>query len=178
MKPEPEKQSALTIVLFAVYLLLLIGVILFKLPFYSESLTNIRAINLIPLQGSLDGNGNLVSHEVVYNILVFIPLGIYICLLKNNWSFIRKVLPIVGATLAFEVIQFVFAMGITDITDLLSNTLGGIIGIGIGALAFKIFKARTVRIMNLLALVVTVCVVLYFAQLFYLSQFVMRHRAP
>jgi hypothetical protein len=32
--------------------------------------------------------------------------------------------------------------------------------------------------MNLLALVVTVCVVLYFAQLFYLSQFVLRHRAP
>ncbi|MGR5961227.1 VanZ family protein [Bacillus cereus] len=80
--------------------------------------------------------------------------------------------------MAFEAIQFIFAIGRSDITDVLDNTLGGVIGIGIYALLFKIFKNRTVKVVNILALVVTVFIVLYFAYLFYLSQFVMRRLHP
>lgn len=175
MMMKIEKQSTLTLALFVVYMLLLTGIILFKLPFYSPHISDgVRVINLIPLQGSFDENGVIVWREIIQNILIFAPLGVYICMLKSKWSFMKKFFSIIGLSLTFEIIQFVFAMGITDITDILNNTFGGIIGIGIYALLFKIFKNRTVKIVNILALIVTVFVVLYFAYLFYLSHFVMR----
>lgn len=174
MKMKSEKRNMLTIVLFTVYMLLLTGIILFKLPFYSEKISDgIRVINLIPLQGSFDENGVILLREIIYNILLFIPFGVYVCILKSEWPFIKKVLPVIGLSLTFEVIQFIFAMGRTDVTDVLGNTLGGIIGIDIYALLFKIFKSRTVKIINILALLLTVCVVLRFAYLFFLSHFVM-----
>ncbi|GGD58798.1 VanZ family protein [Paenibacillus nasutitermitis] len=176
---KPEKRNTLTIALFVVYILLQVGIILFKLPFYSEKLSDgIRVINLIPFQESFDENGVLILREIIDNILLFIPLGIYICMLKNEWPFMKKVLPIFSLTLVFEVIQFIFAIGRSDITDVLGNTLGGVIGIGIYALLFRIFKNRTFRIINILALVVTICVVARFAHLFYLSHFVMKRLHP
>jgi glycopeptide antibiotics resistance protein len=167
-----KRQTVLTVMLFTIYILLLTGVILFKLPFYSPESEAERAINLIPFQGSFDDNGVLILREIVYNVLLFVPLGVYISLL-TKWSFVRKILPITGLTLAYEMIQWVFALGRTDVTDLLSNTLGGMIGIGIYALLFKVFKGKTALVINILASALTVCVVLRFAQLFYLSHFVM-----
>jgi len=170
-----EKQNIFTIVLFAVYALLLIGIILFKLPFYSAEISDgIRVINLIPLKGSFDENGVIVWREIIDNVLLFIPLGIYICMLKNKWVFRKKVLSIISLSLTFEVLQIIFAMGRSDITDILGNTLGGVIGIGVYALLYRIFKRRTNMIINIIALAVTVCVVWRFADLFYRSYFIMR----
>ncbi|MDF2593714.1 MAG: protein VanZ [Clostridia bacterium] len=172
---KQDKQYTITIILFLIYILLLTGVILFKLPFYSAEISDgIRVINLIPLKGSLDQNGIIDSREIIQNIFIFIPLGIYIHMLKSEWPFMKKTFAVTGLTLSFEVIQFIFTMGRTDITDILGNTLGGIIGIGIYAILLNILKSRRVKIVNMLALVVTICVVLRFAHLFYLSHFVMR----
>jgi glycopeptide antibiotics resistance protein len=174
MKPIKQNTHTLTIVLFAIYMLVLTGIILFKLPFYSAEFSDgNRIINLIPLQGSYAENGSLVWREIIGNVLLFIPLGIYICMFKIEWSLAKKMLPIFGLTLAFEVTQFIFALGRTDITDIIDNTFGGVIGIGIFALLRGIFKGRTGKIVNLLALALTVCVGLRFGQLFYLSYFVM-----
>jgi glycopeptide antibiotics resistance protein len=175
---KSEKRNALTIVLFAVYMLLLTGIILFKLPFRGGLSDGVRVINLIPFGGSFDENGNLILREIIDNILIFAPPGVYISMLKNDSPFVKKALPIIGLSLMFEVTQFVFAIGRSDITDVIDNMLGGIIGIGIYALLLKIFKGRTVAIVNVLALIVTVCVVLRFAHLFYLSHFVMRRLRP
>lgn len=163
---KQEKRNTLTILLFVIYILVLTRIILFKLPFYSEKVNWIREINLIPLLGSFKDNGAINLQEIIGNILVFIPLGIYICMIKSEWPFGKKALPIIGLTLAFEVIQFIFAIGRTDITDILGNTLGGIIGIGVYALLFKIFKNRTVKIINILAVALAVCVLLFFALLY------------
>jgi len=86
-----KSKNKLTTTLFSVYMLLLIGIILFKLPFYSPEISDgTRAINLIPFKGSFDENGNFILNEVIQNILVFIPFGIYICILKDEWSFKKK----------------------------------------------------------------------------------------
>lgn len=175
---KSKKRNTLTIVLFFIYMLLLIGIVLFKLPFYSPQISDgIRVINLIPYQGAFDGNGFTFSHEIIYNVLLFIPLGIYACMLKSDWPLIKKLLFIIGLAFAFEAIQYVFAIGRSDITDIINNKLGGIIGIGIYALLQKIFKGRTHTVVNILAFAVTIIVVLRFAHLFYLSHFVMMRPA-
>lgn len=152
-----EKKNTLTIVLFMIYVLALIWIILLKLQFSFTEIDRVRSINLIPLQGSVIINGIVSLNEIFDNVIVFIPFGIYINMLKNKWSFIQKVLPIISVSLTFEVLQFIFAIGRTDITDLLGNTLGGIIGIFIYAVLLKIFKNKTIKIINTVALILTVC---------------------
>lgn len=152
-----EKKNTLTIALFMIYVLALIWIILLKLQFSFAELDRVRSINLIPLQGSVIINGIVSLNEIFDNIIVFIPFGIYINMLKNKWSFIQKVLPIISVSLTFEVLQFIFAIGRTDITDLLGNTLGGIIGIIIYAVLLRIFKNKTIKIINTVALILTVC---------------------
>jgi len=123
--------------------------------------------------GSFDENGILGLREIADNIMLFIPFGIYISVLKSEWSLLKRVLSAAGLSLAFEVAQFIFALGRTDVTDLLGNTLGGVIGIGVYALALRILKERTFKAVNIIALILTVCVVSRFIYLFYVSYFVM-----
>ena len=140
---KTKRNDTLTFLLFIIYGLVLIWIILFKLHFSFAGMDRVRIINLIPFQGSGIG-----ANEI-YNILFFIPFGIYICMLKNKWLFIKKVIIIFSLSLSFEVIQFIFAIGRTDVTDLLCNTLGGITGIGIYELLSKMLKNRTNKVMNM-----------------------------
>lgn len=162
---KSEKRHTLTFVLLAIYLLALTWLILFKLQFSIPDMDEGRIINLIPLLGSFDDNGIIRFSEIRVNILAFIPLGIYICMLKAPWSFVKKLFAIVGLTFAFEIIQFIFAIGRADITDVLSNTLGGIVGIGIYTLLSRGLKGRTNKVINVLAAVFTILVLLLVALL-------------
>jgi glycopeptide antibiotics resistance protein len=81
-------------------------------------------------------------------------------MIKLNWSFWKKIISIAGVSLLFELLQFVFAIGGTDITDFISNTLGGVAGIGFYIVFSKILKKKTNKILNILALIGTICIVL------------------
>jgi glycopeptide antibiotics resistance protein len=146
--------------------------ILFKMQFSIPDMKEGRIINLIPLLGSFDDNGVIRFGEIRNNILAFIPLGIYICMLKAPWSFVKKLLAIVGLTFTFEILQFIFSIGRADITDVLSNTLGGSIGIGIYALLFKALMDKTNKFINVLAAVFTILVLLIVALLLMSHQWV------
>ena len=169
-----QGKNNITIILFIVYMVLLIGIILFKLPFYSaEFSTGMRIINLLPFQGSFDGSGVLYLREIINNILLFIPMGIYIRMIKSEWTFLKSLLVIVGVSFIFELIQFVFALGVADITDIIDNTLGGIIGLIISVVFFKVVKTKAATILNLFALIATTIATARFVYIFYLSYFVM-----
>ena len=154
-----NRQRNLTRILFAVYFLILVWILLFKMSFSLDELYKNRSINLIPFMGSVIVNGRIYINEIIDNILVFIPLGIYICMLKEDWSILRKISVGFFISLGIEVLQFILAIGATDITDLIGNTLGGIIGIGVFYLFSKLFKNKTNKIINTLALIATILLV-------------------
>ena len=129
------------------------------MSFSLDELYKNRSINLIPFMGSVIVNGRIYINEIIENILVFIPLGIYICMLKEDWSILRKISVGFFISLGIEVLQFILAIGATDITDLLGNTLGGILGIGVFYLFSKLFKNKTNKIINTLALIATILLV-------------------
>ena len=54
---------------------------------------------------------------------------------------------IAGASLALEIAQYVLAVGISDITDLLLNTAGGLAGFGLLALARRGLQDRTLTVL-------------------------------
>jgi len=156
-----KKQYNISTALFAIYFLAVIWIILFKMGFSLHSFGSHRAINLIPFGAMAQINDSNNFNEVINNVIIFIPFGIYLCMLKQEWSFIKKVAPIFLTSLVLEIFQYIFAIGATDITDLLANTLGGIIGIGIFTIFTKIFRDNTYKIVLSLALLATVIMVVF-----------------
>ena len=113
------------------YILALVWIILFKFQFSFEQLDHLRSINLIPFAGSVIVNGKVDFGEIIQNGLAFVPFGILIGSLWKEKTVIMRIAPIFGVSLIFEVLQFIFAIGASDVTDLIMNTSGGILGIGI-----------------------------------------------
>lgn len=156
---ENKKQRNLTMILFIIYFCILIWILLFKMSFSFDELYKNRSINIIPFLGTAIVNGKLHINEIINNILVFVPVGIYTCMLKQEWSIPKKAAVAFFISLAVEVLQFVLAIGATDITDLIGNTIGGVIGIGIFYLFIEVFKNKAINILNRLASITTVILV-------------------
>jgi glycopeptide antibiotics resistance protein len=157
MEKIKNNRVKLTYGLFIVYFLILIWIIVFKMQFSLNDLPNFRELNVIPFAGSMIKNNQLDYNEIIQNVLVFIPFGLYISMIKLNWPAWKKIISIAGVSLFFELIQFIFAIGGTDITDFIGNTLGGAAGIGLYRVFSKILKAKTNKILNIIALIGTIC---------------------
>ena len=135
------QNKKITIFLFGVYFAALIWIILFKMDLSILSFRQPRSMN--PFSASAISNGTIDLSELLNNILIFIPCGIYACMLLPERSFFIKVLPAFFISLGLELFQFLLAVGACDITDLINNTFGGIIGIILYWIFSKIFKKHT-----------------------------------
>ncbi len=145
-----ERDRKITIGLAIFYGIILTWIIVFKMQFSVKELQGIRNINLMPFGESVIVNGKIDFDEIMGNVIVFIPLGLYVNMLKKEWKWHKKVGLIAGLSLIFEMLQYIFAIGATDITDLITNTLGGILGLGIYEILNKILKTKTNRVLNIL----------------------------
>jgi glycopeptide antibiotics resistance protein len=113
--------------LLALYLLILAWLVLFK---FSLDLSPIldyqtRSLNLIPFADVSRHN----LRETIYNLVVFIPFGLLLSVNLKQAGFWRRLACVFIVSLAAEITQFVFAIGITDITDVITNTAGGFLGL-------------------------------------------------
>ena len=134
------KSKKITLALMIFYLLALIWVIIFKMEFSIKDFPQIRNINLIPFSQPAIVNGKADISEIILNVLAFIPYGLFIHALMDEKSILKKILLIFVTSFIFELIQYVFSIGASDITDIISNTSGGIIGLVISIL--KIGRAH------------------------------------
>jgi glycopeptide antibiotics resistance protein len=118
--------------LFVVYLALLVWVVLWKLE--PPSLGVDRAVKLVPFVAS-GGAGPSAPVEVAANLVLFIPFGLYLGLLAPGRRWWAAVGSVAGTSLALEVGQYVLGVGRSDSTDIIMNTAGGLVGLGLVALA-------------------------------------------
>ena len=130
------------------------------MQFSFSTLPHFRGLNLIPFAGSVIKNNQRDYNEIILNMIAFIPFGLYLSMIRLNWPFWKKIILAAGVSLLFEILQFLFTIGGTDITDLISNTLGGAVGVGFYYVFSKILKEKTNKILNILALIGTICVIL------------------
>ena len=94
---KKEKVNYTVPILFLLYLVLLIWIILFKLQFFIRDLDQVRQINLIPFY--YEHEVTFHATEVLQNVLIFMPFGIYLCLLLPKSRFGVKLLLISCAVL-------------------------------------------------------------------------------
>ncbi len=152
-----KKKISLIHILFGIYLVLLIWIILFKLAFSFEDIRlmfGYRAVNLIPFY--YDNEVSIHFREVVENLLIFIPFGLYLGMWGIKLG--KSVLTGFIFSLTMEVCQYILTLGGSDITDIITNTLGTLIGATLYLILSLIFKnkAKLDKVLNILALTVTV----------------------
>ncbi len=132
--------NALLAISFAFYAVFIIWNILFKyispIDIFSTERYFSRSVNLIPFNDLLQGN--YLKLDVWGNILLFIPLGIYMRMMK--FGRLKTAGTAAGISILFETLQYAFALGATDITDVIYNTIGGLAGILIYELLYLLLK--------------------------------------
>ena len=158
MSPEPQAPQTgnrrLLVTLFVVYLVLLVWIILWKLevPSIGAAAGLARPIKLVPYlpSGDFDASDPL---EVLVNILLFVPFGIYLGMLapRLRWWAIAGIL--LASSLALETTQHLLSVGSFDLTDVIDNSLGGIIGFAALVVAQPRLGARAASLVTRICLI-------------------------
>lgn len=149
-----NKTNKLTSVLFVIYLIVLFWIVVLKLN-VRFSYGNLRSINLIPFSELFTLNGKFDLSEMILNVVIFVPLGIYAGILFKRWDIGKNLFLFFLTSLICEVSQFILAIGAFDITDIINNTLGGLIGLMIYKGIEKAFK-NSVRAGNFITIFATI----------------------
>lgn len=154
------KINKSTLILFIIYLIALFWILLFKLGVRFSYMGD-RRVNLVPFNKAFS-NGNIDLGETIMNVIIFLPLGIYSGVLFKRWSFGIKVFFFFLTSLMFEVIQYLLSVGSFDMTDIVNNTVGGIIGLMLFIAIEKAFNnsLKTKKFINIIALTGTVLMVI------------------
>lgn len=158
------QSRKMTIFLFSIYLLFLTWIILFKLDIFSTLQMTYYynsvgpSMNLIPFAGTAVYDGILDYQEIGLNILCFIPFGIYIEMLDRKATWVKNLTVILTVSLAYEAVQYIFQIGVADITDLLANGFGGAIGINIMYVLTSVWQEKAYERVNRIALLLTIVV--------------------
>lgn len=140
------------VLIILMYLALLFKIVLFKMVSPMNLIQNginteFRGIELIPFadvfyflvkRGSLF---NLVKN-IMGNIGIFIPFGILIPMLFEEVH--KRTVIFYGFmfSVCFELCQYIFALGISDINDVILNTFGAVIGVSIYGVLDNKFKVN------------------------------------
>ncbi|MBK8388370.1 MAG: VanZ family protein [Saprospiraceae bacterium] len=155
------RANKVTVTLFVVYFIILCWILLLKLGVrftYMES----RSINFIPFEDAFLPDVKLDLGEIILNVLVFIPLGIYVAILFKLWTLSKKLFFFFMISLMFETLQFILKIGAFDITDLITNTFGGVIGLVVFKIIEKAFNnsVKAQRFINVFATLGSVLLIL------------------
>ncbi len=143
----------ISLLLFFIYFLLLLNITIFKsssisfrnpINSYEDKEYGISGIiNFIPFVETIktitDGHTPIINplRNIFGNMLAFMPLGFFIPLLFSKYNNIKRIF-LLGliSSLAIELVQLFVGYNITDIDDIIYNTIGAIFGL----LCFKVFK--------------------------------------
>ena len=180
-KVDLDKRESLTMlskILFPTYMAFSLWVIIFKcnwiddMLFTHDIIKNFsfyqRVMNLAELEGVIYSIKNCMFFdrrllEPFLNVVIFVPIGLYLAFfLKNNRSFNTFVISF-AMSFSFEMIQLVTLIGGFSYLDLLTNTLGGIIGYYIYKLIYREKNIRGLNIASIIMILLFVPIVVFAA---------------
>ena len=148
---------------FAVYMILLVWVIIFKWSNYiaaQECIITFRKLDLaerfLTCQQSFIGF-NFV--DIVLNSILFLPMGLFFSLLFKKEYFVL----LIGTAFSFifEISQFFTCIGMFNIFDIIGNATGCVLGYVLFLFFEKIINKRFVDIINIVIIVVGVPLCIY-----------------
>ena len=136
IKKYDRKKTAYWSLFFA-YIGALIGETILSGHLYAS-----RSFQLIPFKAllfDLSPARHTVLLQLLLNIVLFIPMGVFLYLGKRKLA--TSVMIGLTVSLVIEIIEFITKTGVFDIDDLIMNTLGTLIGF----VAAKLFFSSIAR---------------------------------
>ena len=139
-----------------------------NLPFSSRVGNN--WIPFYTLVKSVENGTNAFSLDYFLNVLIYIPMGIYLFILldekvRYGWSAVISLSVIAVSSFIFETVQYFTGLGGCDGTDFICNFFGGAVGfliISILRLLVKKHYYLSVNVVNLVCLIGLVPAGVYF----------------
>ena len=124
---------------FVFYIWFLLDSILFKyvspLELFSADRYFSRSVNFLPFNDTLSYLFNpgvsegFAKLNFFGNILLLVPMGIYLQIMLRDKRVWKSLLIVFSISLIFEVFQYGFGIGASDVDDIILNSLGGLVGI-------------------------------------------------
>ena len=163
---EKKKIRALAISTFVFYIIILLWITIFKCNI-EASVHGVR-IFLEPMtikERFIYATSYFAWHDgdiksTVLNVLVFVPFGILVPILRKKLTPLSTTILAFFTTLAIESFQMIVAFGYFTYVDLICNTLGAILGIIIYALLIRRMeedsKFKALIFCNLLAIAISI----------------------
>lgn len=119
-------------ILFVCYLAVLLKITVFRSGFSTHGFCTDGTINLklfeeyVPLVRTHDWDRFI--YLFVGNIIWFVPLGMYVRYRKSQAGIMWAVIFGLLLSLCIEIMQYLFGTGISELDDLILNTLGAALG--------------------------------------------------
>ncbi len=135
-------QNAILAVTCVVYTVLLLQALFFKLVSPGELFDiggRVRAFNFIPFGGS--EYIYAIKKDVIINTMLFAPLGFMLAMRSKGKR--RRPLLLIAAfaiSVCAEALQYLLAVGVADITDVICNTVGAALGFALYDISSKLAK--------------------------------------
>lgn len=166
---EKQKKIIFTIIFvlsFLSYIDLVFDVTLFKYvplsDIFLQERFHSRAINYIPFSDwYVDRSG--MFRDIFLNVVLFFPFGFLLQMMckKNKICTYPIAIPFI-VSVAIEVLQYVFSLGITDITDIISDTVGAALGSFAYLLFYTVFR-KNEKAHRILLCIIGIIAVINFA---------------
>ncbi|MEI3508423.1 MAG: VanZ family protein [Bacilli bacterium] len=158
MKNSKKILNILLIVNFILYLSFLTWTVLFKyvspLEMLSPERLHERVFHIIHYSDFLNNSFN----DIMGSVILYIPLGIFAVYIVRMRKFGQRLFAIFLLSLAFEIFKFIFAIGPSDVFEIICNVLGGLLGIGIYVLLGMMFKNEE-KVKSTMAILMTVVMI-------------------
>lgn len=101
-----------------------------------------RRINLIPFYHDNQVSLKNILDEMISNIIIFIPLGAIIKSILYDETLRKYIAIVISIPLMIETMQYILSIGIFDITDLINNSMGIILGMLFYDFLMKRFSSK------------------------------------
>ena len=122
------------ILLLCIYLTFLFGVTLFNR--HPEEVYSMELTPLWSYQESIFNGNKALGQQILYNIVAFIPLGIFLPILFTKMQTFWRMAAAAALLSAFiEISQLIFKCGLCELDDVMNNTIGAAAGYGIWKIA-------------------------------------------
>lgn len=139
-----------------VYSAILFGFIVFTSLLILDTSIVIRLLGILPHTSGFDFvaeynrlfHGNKAQHyQILFNLFAFVPLGLFMSeyLSEMKQLNVKRIIYVLitisfAISLCIECLQLILRVGIFEITDLVTNTTGALVGTSLAMLERKMFR--------------------------------------
>lgn len=119
--------------------------ILFSSTVFFRGFVLDKGCNLMPFWSYVayfKGEDDSLLNENIMNVVVFVPIGLLAGFASRSMNWIKALALALCISISIEVLQFAFEKGFAELDDVMHNSLGCVIGYGIGRVVKYLFPLK------------------------------------